>query len=145
MARLKPRSKALDTSLSKRGFARSAAPIPEFVPPQLATLTSTPPEGDDWLHEIKYDGYRAIAAVAGGRCRIYTRSGQDWTEKFASIAAPLRELNIGSALLDGEIVALDDNGRSSFQRLQNALQGRARSAHLLRVRHPRARRARPAR
>ena len=121
MARLKPRSKALDTSLSKRGFARSAAPLPEFVPPQLATLASTPPRGSDWLHEIKYDGYRAIAAVAGDRCRLYTRSGQDWTEKFAAIAAPLREIKVGRALLDGEIVALDDKGRSSFQGLQNAL------------------------
>ena len=121
MARLKSRSKALDTSSSKRSAARSAAPLPEFVPPQLATLTSTPPQGNDWLHEIKYDGYRAIAAVAGDRCRLYTRSGQDWTEKFASIAAPLCELKVGSALLDGEIVALDDEGRSSFGLLQRGL------------------------
>jgi bifunctional non-homologous end joining protein LigD len=121
MARLKPRSKALDASTSKRSAPRSAAPLPEFVPPQLATLTSTPPQGDDWLHEIKYDGYRAIAAVGDGRCRLYTRSGQDWTEKFAAIAAPLRELKVGSALLDGEIVALEDDGRSSFGRLQRGL------------------------
>jgi bifunctional non-homologous end joining protein LigD len=121
MARLKPRSKALDTSSSKRRAALSAAPLPEFVAPQLATLTSAPPQGNDWLHEIKYDGYRAIAAVAGGRCRVYTRSGQDWTEKFAAIAAPLRELKVASALLDGEIVALDDDGRSSFGRLQRGL------------------------
>ena len=121
MARLKPRSKALDTSSSKRSAARSATPLPEFVPPQLATLTATPPQGNDWLHEIKYDGYRAIAAVAGDRCRLYTRSGQDWTEKFASIAAPLCELKVGSALLDGEIVALDDEGRSSFSLLQHGL------------------------
>jgi bifunctional non-homologous end joining protein LigD len=121
MARLKPRSKALDTSVAKRTSARPAAPLPEFVPPQLATLASAPPEGEGWLHEIKYDGYRAIAALAGDRCRLYTRSGQDWTGKFASVAAPLRALKIGSALLDGEIVALDEKGRSSFQRLQNAL------------------------
>lgn len=116
-----PRAKALATHAPKRASSRSAAPLPAFVAPQLATLVSAPPAGDDWLHEIKYDGYRAIAALAGGRCRIYTRSGQDWTEKFAAIAAPLRELDVGSALLDGEIVALDQHGRSSFQRLQNAL------------------------
>jgi bifunctional non-homologous end joining protein LigD len=121
MARLKPRSKALDTSASKQGSARLATPLPDFVPPQLATLASAPPEGEDWVPELKYDGYRAIAAVGGGRCRINTRSGQDWTEKFAAIAAPLRHLKVGSVLLDGEIVALDDDGRPSFQRLQNAL------------------------
>jgi bifunctional non-homologous end joining protein LigD len=121
MARLKPRSKALDTSVAKRTAARPAPSLPEFVPPQLATLANAPPEGDGWLHEIKYDGYRAIAALAGGRCRLYTRSGQDWTDKFASVAALLGELKVGSALLDGEIVALDEKGRSSFQRLQNAL------------------------
>ena len=121
MASLKPRSKALDTSVAGRISARSALPLPTFVPPQLATLASAPPEGDGWLHEIKYDGYRAIAALAADRCRLYTRSGQDWTDKFASVAAALRELEVGSALLDGEIVALDDKGRSSFQRLQNAL------------------------
>jgi bifunctional non-homologous end joining protein LigD len=121
MASLKPRSKALDTSVAGRTSARSAPPLPQFVPPQLATLASAPPEGDGWLHEIKYDGYRAIAALAGDRCRLYTRSGQDWTDKFAAVAASLRELKVGSALLDGEIVALDEKGRSSFQRLQNAL------------------------
>ena len=60
--------------------SRSTA-LPAFVPPQLATLTAAPPEGADWVHEIKYDGYRAIAALAGDRCRIYTRSGQDWTDE----------------------------------------------------------------
>ena len=98
-----------------------ATALPAFVPPQLATLSDVPPEGADWVHEIKYDGYRAIAAVAGDRCRIYTRSGQDWTEKFASIAAALPSLDVGSALLDGEIVALDAEGRSRFQLLQAGL------------------------
>ncbi|MEI9899989.1 MAG: hypothetical protein WDN31_07400 [Hyphomicrobium sp.] len=106
---------------AKRAQSRATAPLPAFAPPQLATLVSEPPEGGDWLHEIKYDGYRAIAAVSGGRCRIYTRSGQDWTSKFASIAEALRALEVGSALLDGEIVALDEHGRSRFQLLQSSL------------------------
>ncbi len=101
--------------------ARSTDLLPAFVAPQLASLVAEPPAGKDWLHEIKYDGYRAIAAIGGGRCRIYTRSGQDWTDKFAGIAAELTKLKIASALLDGEIVVLDEHGRSSFQRLQNAL------------------------
>ena len=101
--------------------ARSTDPLPAFIAPQLASLVAEPPAGKDWLHEIKYDGYRAIAAIGGGRCRMYTRSGQDWTDKFAGIAADLTRLKIGSALIDGEIVVLDEHGRSSFQRLQNAL------------------------
>jgi bifunctional non-homologous end joining protein LigD len=104
--------------------ARSTDPLPAFVAPQLASLVAEPPAGNEWLHEIKYDGYRAIAAIGSGRCRIYTRSGQDWTDKFAGIAAELTKLKVGSALLDGEIVALDEHGRSSFQRLQNALKDR---------------------
>jgi bifunctional non-homologous end joining protein LigD len=121
MARVKLHSKALAAAPAGRTSPPAAAPLPAFVPPQLAVLASSPPTGDDWLHEIKYDGYRAIAAVGGGRCRIYTRSGQDWTDKFATIAAPLRTLKVASALLDGEIVALDAHGRSTFQLLQNSL------------------------
>lgn len=120
MARPKPRSRALAVS-PKHSSSRSTQPLPEFVSPQLATLVAEPPEGSNWLHEIKYDGYRAIAAVGSDRCRIYTRSGQDWTEKFAAIAMDLRKLKVGSALLDGEIVALDEHGRSSFQLLQSSL------------------------
>ncbi len=120
MARTTPRSQAFMVP-AKRAQSRATAPLPAFAPPQLATLVSEPPEGGDWLHEIKYDGYRAIAAVSGGRCRIYTRSGQDWTSKFASIAEALRALEVGSALLDGEIVALDEHGRSRFQLLQSSL------------------------
>ena len=125
MTRLKPRSKALGTSAAKRSSARAATPLPAFIPPQLATLASAPPEGSEWLHEIKYDGYRAIGAVGGGRSRLYTRSGQDWTDKFAFIAGPLAELKVGSALLDGEIVALDEDGRSRFQLLQHGLKAGA--------------------
>jgi bifunctional non-homologous end joining protein LigD len=100
---------------------RKTATLPAFVAPQLATLVAEPPAGESWLHEIKYDGYRAIAAVAGKDTRIYTRSGQDWTAKFPRIAEALPELDVRSALLDGEIVALDAEGRSSFARLQQGL------------------------
>jgi bifunctional non-homologous end joining protein LigD len=101
--------------------ARSTDALPAFVAPQLASLVDEPPAGKEWVHEIKYDGYRAIAAIGVNRCRIYTRSGQDWTAKFSSIASQLTTLKVGSALLDGEIVVLDEHGRSRFQRLQNAL------------------------
>jgi bifunctional non-homologous end joining protein LigD len=108
-----------DKAVGSRG--EPEARLPRFVPPQLATLVAAPPAGDDWLHEIKYDGYRAIAAIAGRRVRIYTRSGQDWTDKFAGVTRALEKLRVKSALLDGEIVALDKQGRSSFGLLQHGL------------------------
>ncbi len=94
---------------------------PRFVAPQLATLVTEPPAGDEWLHEIKYDGYRAVATIGGGQVRVFTRSGQNWTEKFAQIARALQRLDVKSAILDGEIVVLDDKGRSSFGGLQQGL------------------------
>jgi len=120
MARQAQPTKALAAS-PRRALARTSDPLPQFVPPELASLVAAPPEGSGWMHEVKYDGYRAIAAVGGGRCRIYTRSGQDWTDKFQPVAAALRELKVASALLDGEIVALDENGRSRFQLLQSSI------------------------
>jgi bifunctional non-homologous end joining protein LigD len=100
--------------------ARKASLAP-FQPPQLATLADSVPTGSDWLHEMKYDGYRALAAVAGGAVRLYTRSGLDWTGRYPEIAADLAALDLDDALIDGEIVALDDAGRPSFSALQHAL------------------------
>ncbi len=87
----------------------------------MATLTEAPPKGDDWLHEIKYDGYRAIAAMAGGQVAIYTRTGLDWTDRFAGLVQPIADLPCKAALLDGEICVLDKDGRSDFGALQEAL------------------------
>jgi bifunctional non-homologous end joining protein LigD len=94
---------------------------PAFVPPQLATLVEAPPEGQDWLHEIKYDGYRAIAAVGGGRALVYTRKGLDWTDKFRPIVRPLADLPCRSALLDGEVAVVDAEGQTDFGALQDAM------------------------
>jgi bifunctional non-homologous end joining protein LigD len=116
-----PEIAAGDADPPARGRSHPNARPPEFVAPELATLVATPPGGNDWLHEIKFDGYRAIAAIGGGRVRIYTRSGQDWTKKFATVAQALAKLDVKSALLDGEIVVLDEEGRSSFARLQHGL------------------------
>ena len=81
------------------------------------------PTGDRWLHEMKYDGYRVLIAVGGGEARAYTRSGLDWSEKFGGIVAAAAQLRVGSALIDGEAVVLEADGRSSFQALQGALKG----------------------
>jgi len=99
--------------------------LPDFVPPQLATLVQTAPEGDAWLHEIKLDGYRVLARIERGRARLFTRSGQDWTARFPSVTAAVERLPAKSVLLDGEVVVLDAGGVSHFQSLQEALsQGR---------------------
>jgi bifunctional non-homologous end joining protein LigD len=97
--------------------------LPPFVAPQLAFLEDRPPDGPNWIHEIKYDGYRVIAAVAGEEVRLYTRSGQDWTDKFRPIAEALARLDI-EALIDGEVVVFEGSGRTAFQALQEALSER---------------------
>jgi bifunctional non-homologous end joining protein LigD len=97
------------------------APLPEFVPVSLATLYGTAPSGDEWLHEIKYDGYRMEARLDHGKVRLLTRKQQDWTHRFKPIAAAVAALPAETALLDGEIVVEDDNGISNFSLLQTDL------------------------
>lgn len=97
------------------------APLPAFQPVQLATLVDGVPEGSQWLHEIKFDGYRALVAAKGKDVRIYTRSGLDWSEKFAPLVRHLAALDLPSCLIDGEITAADDEGNPDFSRLQNVL------------------------
>ncbi|MBU1210444.1 MAG: non-homologous end-joining DNA ligase [Alphaproteobacteria bacterium] len=96
----------------------------DFVQPCLARLGS-PPDGPQWVHEIKFDGYRVQAHIVkqDGCCdvRILTRGGHDWTERFASLAADLARLPITSAILDGEVLATDQDGRTTFSALQAAL------------------------
>jgi bifunctional non-homologous end joining protein LigD len=99
----------------------SAARAPEFRAPQKATLVDHVPSGSAWIHEMKYDGYRCLLAIGGGGAKVYTRSGLDWSDKFPEIVAAAREIEVGSALLDGEICALDENGRSSFSALQQGI------------------------
>jgi len=87
---------------------------PKFVAPELATLRDSPPEADDWLHEIKYDGYRMIALLQDGEARMITRNQKDWTDRYTPVARALGWLKVESAVLDGELVALDEKGRSDF-------------------------------
>jgi bifunctional non-homologous end joining protein LigD len=103
--------------------ARKAA-MPETVTPQLATLAEKAPNGDEWLHEIKYDGYRLLARIEGGKVRLITRNGLDWTAKFPALARALAELPLDRGLVDGEVVALAADGSTSFAELQDALSRR---------------------
>ena len=93
---------------------------PAFTTPQLATLVDKPPEGDDWLHETKFDGYRCLAALGGGGTRLYTRSGKDWTDRFGRLATAFDALPCDTALIDGEVMA-DRIRQSAFSSLQRAL------------------------
>jgi len=104
--------------------ASADAKMPAWREPQLATLVDSAPRGDEWLSEMKYDGYRTLIAVAGGKARIYTRSGQDWTARFPAIAESAAKLSCRSALIDGEIVAFDSRGRADFSSLQKAIKAR---------------------
>jgi bifunctional non-homologous end joining protein LigD len=99
----------------------------DFIEPQLATLEKEAPAGEDWLHEVKFDGYRIQAQIAGGDVRLLTRAGLDWTEKFdGPVTVALAGLKCRDAIIDGEIVVLADNGVSSFPLLQEDLSsGRA--------------------
>jgi bifunctional non-homologous end joining protein LigD len=90
---------------------------------QLATLVDRPPEGDQWIHEIKFDGYRLLGFVSGGSSCLRTRNGKDWTESFLSLAVALENLKAKDAVLDMEAVIVDAQGKSSFQALQAALGG----------------------
>jgi bifunctional non-homologous end joining protein LigD len=101
--------------------SRGGSKPPVFREPQKATLVDAVPSGSAWLHEMKFDGYRCLLAIGGGDAQVYTRSGLDWSDKFPEIVAAARELEVGSALLDGEIVKLDDKGNSNFSALQQAI------------------------
>lgn len=97
------------------------AQLPHQVAPQLATLARQVPLQGDWLHEIKLDGYRLLARLDRGEVRLTTRNGKEWTRRFPEIAKALAALPVTSALLDGEVVALGQDGISRFGQLQEAL------------------------
>ena len=97
-------------------------PMPDFVEPQLAHLVERPPSGANWVHEVKFDGYRMQMRIERGKVVLRTRKGLDWTERFPEIAKAGE--NFADGLIDGEIVALDDHGAPDFAALQAALSAR---------------------
>jgi bifunctional non-homologous end joining protein LigD len=105
----------------KRSKRAGDARLPNFVPPCLATLHSDAPRGSEWLHEIKFDGYRIEARLDRGKVRLLTRKGLDWTHRFKPIAEAVAALDADTALIDGELVSEDDRGISSFSQLQTDL------------------------
>ena len=117
--RLEPTIARIQTFGDIAGARKSK--LPGFVRPQLATLVDSVPQGDDWLHEIKFDGYRVLCRIDKGRATFLTREGQDWTRRFGSLVAAAQDLPVRQAFLDGEVVALEENGTTNFQLLQNSL------------------------
>ncbi|MGO7583340.1 non-homologous end-joining DNA ligase [Rhizobium ruizarguesonis] len=100
-------------------------PMPDRIEPCLALLKAAAPSGPDWIFEIKWDGYRLALHLDHGKVRIITRGGHDWTHRFPTIHAAATALPVGTAILDGEAVVLDEMGRSDFNALQQALGGRS--------------------
>jgi len=129
-----PKAKLAATAKPARGAAGKgkggnkgdAEPMPEFIEPQLCVTVAKPPSGDKWLHEIKFDGYRVQLRIESGRATLRTRGGLDWTGKFPAIANAARGLP--DAILDGEVVALDADGKPDFPALQAALAAEATDA-----------------
>jgi bifunctional non-homologous end joining protein LigD len=100
--------------VSKVSARIPTAPVPGFVAPMQAMLVDSIRPGD-WIYEIKFDGYRAVALRGGNETRILFRNEKDLGGKFQEVKAAVAGLNVQDAVIDGEIVALDDKGRSSFQ------------------------------
>jgi bifunctional non-homologous end joining protein LigD len=110
------------TQIKKLTGARQA-PMPDFVAPQLATLSKDPPTGDQWFHELKFDGYRMLCHLSPGQVKFWSRNRKDWTHKFPNLGKAVKAFPAKTAILDGEVVALDSAGRASFQKLQQAMKG----------------------
>ena len=126
------------TPLGKAGAAKpaarkkaakktGAAELPEAQEPQLAQLVRTPPTGEGWISEVKFDGYRMLVRKAGDQVRIITRNGLDWTDRLPALAEAVAGMQPETLMLDGELVALAKSGVSSFSALQDAFStGRTR-------------------
>jgi bifunctional non-homologous end joining protein LigD len=116
-----PRQRSNGSTEAQEHAGSTEAKLPQFIPPQLATLVKEPPSGDEWLHELKFDRYRMLCRTDRGRANVWSRNGKDWTEKFQNVVEAVKSLKATSAMLDGEIVIVDAQGRSSFQKLQRAM------------------------
>jgi bifunctional non-homologous end joining protein LigD len=99
---------------------RTAAPLPQWIRPQLTQLVDVAPDGPDWSHEIKFDGYRMHARLDQGAVRLLTRTGLDWTHKYPAIAEAVASIGAKQAYLDGELCGVGPDGITSFSIVQLA-------------------------
>ncbi|WP_448099270.1 DNA ligase D [Luteibacter yeojuensis] len=107
--------------------ARKAKASSEFFAPQLARLRESPPQGDGWLHEVKWDGYRILTGVARGKAMLWSRNALPWNDRVPEIVGAIESLGLDGLRLDGELIALDAQGRSDFNALQRTLSGEAQA------------------
>lgn len=119
-AKSRPALAEVDVLRGKPSRTKGSA-LPAFIPPQLATLADKAPDGSNWVHEVKFDGYRMQARLVNGKVKLFTRKALDWTHKFKPVANAVAQLDADSALIDGEIVVEDENNVSDFSALQDAL------------------------
>jgi bifunctional non-homologous end joining protein LigD len=118
---------------------RKSAPIgtkaeyPGFVEPELATSVDKVPSGERWIHEVKFDGYRVQVHLRDAAVKVFTRRGNDWTNRFKKIAADAWHINAGSAIVDGEVVVPAANGTTDFAVLQNETQGQVNQNRIGRI------------
>jgi ATP-dependent DNA ligase len=108
-----------------------AGALPDFVPPQLTALNKTAPDGGEWVHELKWDGYRMHARIDGVSVRLLTRTGLDWTDKYPAIVDALHALRVSQAYLDGELCAVSEGGLTSFSAMQAATDARSTEGLIL--------------
>ena len=127
----KSKSRSRSRSKAKRSAPKPSAKLPAFgsIAPALATLVGDVPERGDWIYEIKYDGYRTLAWLDHGNVKLASRKGLDWTSKYRAIAAALSRVRAQTAIFDGEVAYVLDDGRTSFQKLQNTLGGASAKEH----------------
>ena len=92
-----------------------------FVPFEIPTAVSEPPEGDEWIHEVKFDGYRTQLVIERRKIRAYSRRGLDWTDRYPGVIRAAEAMPVQSAILDGETVVMDKDGISDFRRLIKAV------------------------
>ncbi len=114
----------------KRALALDAARdggLPLDFEPELAKLRASPPAGDDWLHEIKWDGYRLLVDMVDRVARLRSRGGLDWNDTFPEVVSAVQALPVADACLDGELVVLDDQGHSDFSELQRVIKGTSKA------------------
>jgi len=112
---------------------QSMSDMPERMDAQLATLADTAPQGEEWLSELKFDGYRGLCRIENGRAAIHTREGLDWSHRWPILVEALAKLPVDQAWIDGEVVALDAEGRVSFEALQNLVRGDRQQANGIRL------------
>jgi bifunctional non-homologous end joining protein LigD len=115
---------------NKRALALDGARdghMPVGFAPELTLLRVAPPAGDDWLHEIKWDGYRLMVDLVDGVAKLRSRGGLDWDETFPEVAKAVAALPVADACLDGELVVLGEEGRSDFSELQRVIEGTSKA------------------